>query len=436
MFLRVKIFILCLLGFGTQVYSQSLNHLVEKINHLEAQAIALSPELQTTRAHFNQKKAESFTRFTDFIPQAQLGVRKDKDFFEERNAYLRSLGLAPKTSSWNIDYQWSLINYSRFQNVRKTFAEKSQSELALNNKEKEFPISFRTHLLNYLLSSYKKAAVENSLKRAETGKKEAKLGFELGQKTKIDVLRSEANMVMLDSKKMGFIDEEQNAKSKFIEFSGLSLADISFLNNLDENSILDLINAISPAHVEAEAPNFEKSPLLADLSYQTNINSLSLKQLTSMQYPELKVVGSFSNSADNFSDSIYRPFRTHSVAVVLSIPIFGGGNFISSHFEEYFAAKQNEYTMNLKKLETINFLSNTQIKIKALEKQVASLSINVNQFEELYRLTQKSYQLGKSTLSELLEVQDNLLDSKISLAQTKINYYTLSQNYLWQAGLK
>jgi outer membrane protein TolC len=436
MFLRVKIFILCLLGFGTQVYSQSLNHLVEKINHLEAQAIALSPELQTTRAHFNQKKAESFTRFTDFIPQAQLGVRKDKDFFEERNAYLRNLGLAPKTSSWNIDYQWSLINYSRFQNVRKTFAEKSQSELALNNKEKEFPISFRTHLLNYLLSSYKKAAVENSLKRAETGKKEAKLGFELGQKTKIDVLRSEANMVMLDSKKMGFIDEEQNAKSKFIEFSGLSLADISFLNNLDENSILDLINAISPAHVEAEAPNFEKSPLLADLTYQTNINSLSLKQLTSMQYPELKVVGSFSNSADNFSDSIYRPFRTHSVAVVLSIPLFGGGNFISSHFEEYFAAKQNEYTMNLKKLETINFLSNTQIKIKALEKQVASLAINVNQFEELYRLTQKSYQLGKSTLSELLEVQDNLLDSKISLAQTKINYYTLSQNYLWQAGLK
>ena len=436
MFLRVKIFILCLLAIGPKVYSQPINNLVEKINGLESQARTLCPELQTTRALFNQKKAESFTRFTDFVPQAQLGVRKDKDFFEERNAYLRSLGLSPKTSSWNIDYQWSLINYSRFQNARKTFTEKNQSELALLNKEKEFPISFRTHLLNFLLSSYKKAAVENSLKRAETGKKEAKLGFELGQKTKIDVLRSEANMVMLDSKKMGFIDEEQNAKSKFIEFSGLNLSDISFLANLDENSILELINSLSPTHVDADAPNLEKSPLLADLNYQTKINSLAVKQLTSMQYPELKVVGSFSNSADNFNDSLYRPYRTHSVAIVLSIPLFGGGNFISSHFEEYFAAKQNEYSMNLKKLETINLLSNTQIKIKALEKQVASLAINVNQFEELYRLTQKSYQLGKSTLSELLEVQDNLLDSKISLAQTKINYYTLSQNYLWQAGLQ
>ena len=436
MFLRVNIFILSFLGICSYSFSSTPNNLIDQINHLELKSIDLAPELQSFRAKYNQKKAESFTRFTDFVPQAQLGIRKDKDFFEERNAYLRSLGLAPKTSSWNIDYQWSLVNYSRFQNARKTFTEKNQSQLQLTNKEKEFPVSFRTHLLNYLLSSYKKAAVENSLKRAETGKKEAKLGFELGQKTKIDVLRSEANWVMLDSKKLGFIDEEQNAKSKFIEFSGLSVSDISFLSNLDENSILELISALVPGHIEAEAPNLERSPLLFDLNYQSKINSLTINQLTSMQYPELKVVGSFSNSADNFNDSLYRPYRTHSVALVLSIPLFGGGNFISSHFEEYFAAKQNEYTMNLKKLETINLLSNTQIKIKALEKQVASLLINVNQFEELYRLTQKSYQLGKSTLSELLEVQDNLLDSKISLAQTKINYYTLSQNYLWQAGLQ
>jgi outer membrane protein TolC len=436
MFLRVKFLILCLYGFAPRAFCEPINNLIHEIGNLEEKSRSLSPQLQSTRAYYNQKKAESYGRFTDFVPQAQLSVRKDKDFFEDRNAYLRNLGLAPKTSAWNIDYQWSLINYSRFQNARKTFAEKNQSELALSNKEKEFSISFRTHLLNYLLSSYKKAAVENSLKRAETGKKEAKLGFELGQKTKIDVLRSEANLVMLDSKKIGFIDEEQNAKSKFIEFSGLSLLDISNLNNLDENFILELINSLTPNHVETDAPNLERSPLLADLNYQNKINSLTIKQLTSSQYPELKVVGSFSNSADSFNDTLYRPYRTHSVAIVLSIPLFGGGNFISSHFEEYFAVKQNEYSMNLKKLETINLLTNTQIKIKALEKQVSSLAINVNQFEELYKLTQKSYQLGKSTLSELLEVQDNLLDSKISLAQTKINYYTLSQNYLWQAGLQ
>ena len=92
--------------------------------------------------------------------------------------------------------------------------------------------------------------------------------------------------------------------------------------------------------------------------------------------------------------------------------------------------------MGKRKLETKNQLTNTLVKINALETLVASLTLNVSQFEELYRLTEKSYQLGKSTLIELLQVQDSLLDSKISLAQNKIQFYTLSQNYLWQAGLQ
>jgi outer membrane protein TolC len=154
------------------------------------------------------------------------------------------------------------------------------------------------------------------------------------------------------------------------------------------------------------------------------------------QWPELNIQGSYNNSGNSFAESIHNPYRTHTIALVLTIPLFGSGSLYSANFEEYFAKKQIEYTMAQRKLETENQLSNTQIKINALEILVASLTLNTSQFEELYRLTLKSYQLGKSSLLELLEVQDNLLDSKISLAQNKIQFYTLSQNYLWQAGLQ
>ncbi|MBC7427293.1 MAG: TolC family protein [Bacteriovorax sp.] len=308
------------------------------------------------------------------------------------------------------------------------------------NKEKEYPITFNTNLLNYLLAKYKKAAVENSLKKAETGKREAKLGFELGQKTKLDVLRSEANMVSLDSKKTSYTDEEQNTKSKFLEYSGLDYSDLSFFDNLDETQILATINSISiPPNASSTLrsdPAFAKSPLLESLRYEEKINTIALASLTQTQWPELKIQGSYNNSGNSFGDSINTPYRTHTIALILTIPLFGSGNIISSNFEEYFAKKQIEYTMAQRKLETQNKLSNTLIKINALETLVASLTLNVSQYEELYRLTLKSYQLGKSTLLELLEVQDNLLDSKISLAQNKIQFYTLSQNYLWQAGLQ
>ncbi len=414
----------------------NLNPALSQITNLQLKSRELSPDLKVVRNYRAQKSAESFTRSSDFLPQAYLNFKRSRDFYDERNAPLRALGIQTYDSSWGIDYTWNLLNYGLIQSARKTYNEKDKAELDLNNKEKAYSIIFNTNLLNYLLAKYKKAAVENSLKKADAGKREAKLGFELGQKTKLDVLRSEANMVSLDSKKTSFTDEEQNTKSKFIEFSGLEEADLNFLDNQNEEQVLSLINAISKAASMNERPDFSKSPLLASLVYEEKINKIALNSLTEKQWPNLRIEGTYNNSADSFSQSFRKPYRTHTVALVLTIPLFNGGSLISSNFEEYFAKKQNEYTMEQKKLETKNQLTNTLIKINALETLVSSLTLNVSQYEELYRLTQKSYQLGKSTLLELLEVQDNLLDSKISLAQNKIQFYTLSQNYLWQAGFQ
>lgn len=431
---------LCVLGnietsLAQSAASANLPEILQKISSLQDKSRELSPELKNVRAYNSQKKSESYTKVTAFLPQANLFVRKDKDFFEEKNTQLRALGVTPLDSSWGIDYSWSLLNYGAFQGARKTFTEEDKAQLDVLIKEKEYPISFNTNVLNYLLAKYKKEAVENSLKKADTGKKEAEVGFQIGQKTKLDVLRSQANLVSLQSRKTSFLDEEQTARSKLIETSGLSISDLNFLENLSEEDILSLISSLSKTIASNFAPNLSASPQLKSLGYEEKINNLSLSSLTANQYPDLKIVGSYNNSGDTFSQSLHRPNRTHTLALVLTIPLFSGGSFTSSHFERYFAAKQIEYTMSQRKLQVENQLSNTLTKVNALESLVSSLTLNVSQYEELYRLTQKSYQLGKSTLIELLEVQDNLLNSKIDLAQQKIQFYNLSQNYLWQAGL-
>ena len=429
---------LCTIACPQTVFAQyqDLSPILLQMQDLQNKSIQLSPFLKVIRNQSSQKKAESYTRFSDFLPKANLSLKKEKDFFEGRNAPLRALGIGPADSTWSIDYQWNLLNYGIIEASRKTLAEKDKVLLELLSKEKEYPITYKTNLLNYLLAKYKKAAVENSLKKAEAGKKEARLGFELGQKTKLDVLRSEANMVSLDSKKVSFADEEQNAKSKFIEYSGLENSDLDFLENLEESSIFEVLNTISLSVRSKSLPLFNKSPLLQSLKYDEEINNITLSYLTQAEWPNLKLQGSYNNSGDSFSDSLHSPYRSHTIALVLTIPIFGGGSLISTNFEEYFAKQQIKYSMAQKKLEIQNNLNNSLIKMNALETLVASLTLNVSQYEELYRLTNKSYQLGKSTLMELLEVQDNLLDSKINLAQNKIQFFTLSQNYLWQAGLQ
>lgn len=429
-------FIVTLLLYFSSCFALDLDPNLSKIIELQNKSLQVSPELKVTRNYRLQKGAEAYTRFSDFLPHANFTLKKEKDFYEERNSVYRSLGLSTYNSTWGIDYRWSILNYGIIQNARKSFTEKDKAELNLMIKESEYPIAFTTYLLNYILAKYKTAAVENSLKKAETGKREAKLGFEIGQKTKLDVLRSEANMVSLDSKKTTFLDEEQNTKSKFLEYSGLESSDLDFLSHLDESQTLALINQLSSSNINKNSPSFEHSPLIKNLEYEEKVNSLALSNITTSQWPDLSIQGAYANAGDSISKSFSHPYRTHSIALVLTIPLFGGGNLVSSQFEEYFAKQQLIYTSAQKKLETQNKLSNTLIKINALETLVSSLTLNVSQYEELYRLTVKSYQLGKSTLIELLEVQDNLLDAKINLAQNKIQLYSLSQNYLWQAGLK
>nr|BDT29117.1 TolC family protein [Bacteriovorax sp. HI3] len=409
--------------------------LVENFRSLQEKSKDISPELKTVRAFRSQKKAENYTRFTSHLPNVNLVLKREKDFFEDKNAALRALGIGVLNSSWAIQYEWSLVNLNQIQNTRKSFAEKDKSDIDVEIKESEYPIQFTTYFLNYLLAKYKTAAVENSLKKAETGKKEAQLGFDLGQKTKIDVLRSDANLVSLTSKKTSYIEEEQNAKNRFVEYSGLEQKDLDFVSNLSEEQILELINSLSSVAAKKEVPNLSASPKYQSLQMEEKINRMALSDFTRNEYPDLRIQGSYTNAADSWDGTLHNPTRSHTVALVLTIPLFNGGSFASSHFEKYFAKKQIEYSIGLKKQQLENDLNTTLIRINALETLVSSLTLNVSQFEELYRLTSKSYQLGKSSLFELLEVQDDLLDSKINLAQNKIQFYTLSQNYLWQAGL-
>lgn len=418
--------------------TQNMQSLLLKRDQLEIKSKIFSPDLKIVRDYHSQKVSESFTQFSHFFPQVNFSLKRQKDFFEERTAQLRAYGIVPQDASWGIDYQWSLLNYGSIQSTRKAITEKDKAYLEIGNKEKEFPISFNTYFLNYLLAKYKKATIENSLQKAEAGKKEAKLGFDLGQKTKIDVLRSEANVVSLNSKKTSFSDEEQNAKSKFLEYTGLSEADLESFENLTEQDILTLVSTITQKNnlISFANPRLSQSPILAELNLDEKINNIALASLTQQEWPDLKIQGSYNNSADSFSGSFHNPTRTHTVALVLTIPLFGGGSLISSNFENYFAKKQILYSIAQKRLATENNLNNTLIKINALKTLIESLSLNVTQFEELYLLTLKSYQLGKSTLIELLDAQDGLLDSKINLAQNKIQFYTLSQNYLWQAGIQ
>ncbi|MBY0416330.1 MAG: hypothetical protein K2Q18_19300, partial [Bdellovibrionales bacterium] len=78
--------------FISNVALAETSALVEKFNVLKESSKELSPDLKIVRAFRSQKKAENHTRLTSHFPNVNLVLRKERDFFEEKNAPLRALG--------------------------------------------------------------------------------------------------------------------------------------------------------------------------------------------------------------------------------------------------------------------------------------------------------------------------------------------------------
>ncbi len=409
--------------------AENTRQLITKIGTLKEESYQISPVYNTEIIKRNQSEAKKWNRFSTHLPQLYLQAQKKHDYYENSNEFLRSLGVTKPDYELSINYEWSIFDRTKYLQTKQSVTEDNIQEINASNAVKEYETQFTTLVLDYLLSKYKSAAIANSLQKAQTAKREAQLGFELGHKTKIDVLRADANLISLNSKKTTYEDEEQKSKSTLIEKSGLDESKFIFLNNLEENEYLTLIKDLSVYQPITTNVNTEQTIDYKKLNEEISLNQSQAKLITAKDWPLIKIEGSLSQTSDTFSGTYHQPDRDHIVALSVTIPLFNSGGTIASQFEEYYATRVIDYQKRLKIQGLDHQLKNAVIKISALCSQVKSLEKNVEQFEELSRLTTKSYQLGKSTLLELLESHDRLLESKILLAENKIQLYQIAETY-------
>lgn len=425
----MKTLILCLFCLPLFIWAETL-----PLKELLAKSYQESPQLQISEAEFKEKDFSKFHAGSFLLPKAYLNLKKQKDFFKVSSPLLKSLNLTPATYQWSLDYEWSIFQRATILNLQSKNQQAALEFYNYSHEKDAYRIQFQTLFLNHLLALYKSAALKNSLQKAETAKKEAALGMKIGQKNKIDVLRTEANYTSLSFRMQSSFTDIEETKSKFLELSGLKENDLDFLKNVNEDQILKAINDYSFSNEINE-----KYDLSSTINFQKNefnfkLNELQLEELTESEWPTLKLQGSYSNGQETFSEIFHHPNRDHTLALVLTIPLFAGGSLPFSSFEKYHATRALMAKNQLTRESTNNQLKNTILKIKSLETQNDSLLLNLSQFEELYRLTYKSYQLGKNSLIELLEAQEGLLNSKIELATLKIELFTLKENYRFQTG--
>ena len=421
-----------------------------------------SPEIGQARALLGEKRAAHYTSITKWMPRLdfQLSQSDTLDFSLVQSGALGTLAQSGFSFSpvetplmkWSLNLSMPIYRRSVHVGLEEASAQMDLADSQFESKMSE--LEWRMHSLfsAYLLDLYRDATIQTSIDIAQSNLREAKLRFELGQRTRVDVLRSESNLVSLQSRKISYQTDKDSDLSAFLNYSGLSGADLrsagtdQLLSNeseitqaIDQFTELGRLARSLEGRLEPPAPEepgpLDQSPSFRNIRLSEDLSVTQARNAMAQEFPELLLQGSLSKEGPHWDDAFSSGSQSHSIAVVLNVPLFTGGSTLSTYYEKINAQAAARTKGESDLLQLKNDIEKDRNQIKTLRKSVESLSLNLSQNDELVRLSFKSYQLGKSTLVEVLSSQNDLLDSKFNLAKAKLDLSTVSRRLAWNLGI-
>ncbi len=437
---------------------------------LREKAKANSADLKLQDSQVKQKTAGRYSSFSKFLPRVDASINQStsKDYSLLTGGTFGAL-LGPQYSptemtlkKWSIQASAPLFRKSVLVQSQVASDEYDEAVLKLSTVKKELYLKLRQTLGQFLLAGYQFQLLQNSLGVTKRQSEEINAGFRLGQKTSLDVLKNEAALKTLEAQVALRLQEKLKAYQNLLDFLGIDEGELTSLDLLarandsnwisatfqgfvgTENSIQSLRSSEFTRWItlsdkpenffrelqKAEAPSLR----LLDIQRQLQISRVS--QTTVSEWPELSLQGSLSKQADNWSTALSSNNTSYSYGIFLTIPIFSWGGGIATFLDERSAKITAETSFEKSKRSFTYELLNQARYLTALQVSVEAQKAALIQQEEIVRLSQKSLDLGRATLTELLTSQKELLDAKIQVSKGQLDLYIATLKFGQDLGFQ
>ena len=351
------------------------------------------------------------TPFVPYVPKPSEDTQSSSEPIEMGRSHSVNFG---------INAQMPLVNFQLWESLRLTG---DQVELAVEQaresrlgtvasvKQAFFGILFAKEAYNVYNSVYENA-VENF--------RLTEMRYNAAKASELDLTRAKSNVAAA-------IPNLYNAESS-VE---LALWQLKAVMGIDLERNIDIAGTLEDYAAEmfrdiheAESASLEGNTQLRQLAQQAEMLA---KQIRMQQYAYLPSLAlsfsySFLTQSDMFNLSQWKWFPSSTLGLSLSIPIFSGG-------QRYHAIKQTRVQADELELQRVNAERQLRIGIRqslntmetAMKTYDASKEALVSA-EKAYDIATKSYQLGKSTLTDLNNTELVLTQSKLAVSQAVYNF--------------
>ncbi len=252
--------------------------------------------------------------------------------------------------------------------------------------------------------------------------------YELGDTNKVELLRAEVNLLNAENEVMLSQTSLENNRRYLCDLIGLDEWEAFGTEDLPDPPEPNLyIEDMDKADIK------EANPEVAEL--ESRIESLKSKKRAAWSgfIPTLDLTisggesstsGDYQSPTGSSAGTDFRLSANFDLANVKNLA-FDINNARLEQEDAELQLRLKEQEINRKYAELADALRTSFLEWESAKK-------NVELSQETYRLTARGYELGESSLSEVLEVQTELYEAERGLAQTKSEYWTnyAELNYL------
>lgn len=423
---------------------------------LKEEAFKQAPELKVSELNQKSALAARYSTFTNLLPQLNAQISQNHYKGQSLTGLVLPPGFANPSAesdvgSLGLNVSLPLFNRGSWLALGQARAQSEIAEQQLLLRQREFDSELRRVTGNYLLALYREFSMTSTLEAARSLLRETRLRFELGTKSRLDVLRSEANLASLESRQATLSLASLDRRNELASFAGVTserLQELGLDQLLSNESqvgaaidrfvnpqrFLDRLSAelsLSPASLETTV--IEKNARYKVLLAQESLARSQARMAMNAEWPALSLGGTWAKQGESLKDARTAD-ATYSYGLTLSVPLFASGRLVSSYREASARVEAAGVERGRAVMQLLQQVRSRQLQILTLQRSLKSIETQVKQNEELLRLTRKSFELQKSSSLELLISQNDLLSSKIDFAESKIRLADALRDFALATG--